>query len=118
MQARFFAKSWRGALMVIAIVAGLGTSPARAADALVSFDTIVVGCVAGAAAGALTVVLPAFVTIGGSGGVIVTSAAVASIAAIGCAVGVISGMAAIGSAVVLDKIHASDAAPPLPAPRS
>ncbi len=67
-------------------------------DGFISFDTVIIGCTAGAAAGALAIALPVL-TVASSGiGLPASASAVISTAGIGCAVGVVSGLAAIGTA--------------------
>ena len=81
--------------------------PPRASrgDAFISLDTVIIGCTAGAAAGALAIALPVM-TVASSGiGLPASASAVLSTAGIGCAVGVVSGLAAIGTAWGLAAIN-------------
>ncbi len=71
---------------------------ANRGDGFISIDTVVIGCTAGAAAGALAIALPVM-TVASSGiGLPASASAIISTAGIGCAVGVVSGLAAIGTA--------------------
>ena len=82
--------------------------PARSAprnDGFISVDTVVIGCTAGAAAGALAIALPVL-TVASSGiGLPASASAIISTAGIGCAVGVVSGLAAIGTAWGLNLMN-------------
>jgi len=82
--------------------------PARGpvhADGFISIDTVVIGCTAGAAAGALAIALPV-ITVASSGiGLPASASAIISTAGIGCAVGVVSGLAAIGTAWGLNLVN-------------
>ncbi|MEI6558146.1 MAG: hypothetical protein WCO00_07035 [Rhodospirillaceae bacterium] len=82
--------------------------PARGAgrnDGFISFDTVIIGCTAGAAAGALAIALPVL-TVASSGiGLPASASAIISTAGIGCAVGVVSGLAAIGTAWGLNVMN-------------
>jgi len=82
--------------------------PARGAarnDGFISIDTVVIGCTAGAAAGALAIALPVL-TVASSGiGLPASASAIISTAGIGCAVGVVSGLAAIGTAWGLNLMN-------------
>jgi len=95
---------WLGTAALAALLLTLPpATPAEAAgDGFISVDTVVVGCVAGAAAGALTILLPGAAAVAEGAAFAVAPAAVAGIAGIGCAVGVVSGLAAIGTALALD----------------
>ncbi len=97
-------------LILLAALVG----PAAAADiasepgnSFISPDTVVVGCTAGAAAGALTLLLPAIAlaVTEPAIGLVVTRQGVIHLAGIGCAVGVMSGLAAIGTAVGLKALR-------------
>ncbi|MEI6986469.1 MAG: hypothetical protein WCK65_10085 [Rhodospirillaceae bacterium] len=81
-------------------------------DGFISLDTVIIGCTAGAAAGALAIALPVL-TIASSGiGLPASVSAILSTAGIGCAVGMVSGLAAIGTAWTLGVISGpGDAAP-------
>ena len=82
--------------------------PARGgaqSDNFISVDTVVIGCTAGAAAGALAIALPVL-TVASSGiGLPASASAIVSTAGIGCAVGVVSGLAAIGTAWGLNLLN-------------
>ncbi len=79
--------------------------PAGPSDGFISFDTVIIGCTAGAAAGALAIALPVL-TVASSGiGLPASASAILSTAGIGCAVGVVSGLAAIGTAWGLNLIN-------------
>ena len=74
-------------------------------DGFISVDTVIIGCTAGAAAGALAIALPVL-TVASSGiGLPASASAILSTAGIGCAVGVVSGLAAIGTAWGLNLIN-------------
>ena len=74
-------------------------------DSFISVDTVVIGCTAGAAAGALAIALPVL-TVASSGiGLPASASAIVSTAGIGCAVGVVSGLAAIGTAWGLNILN-------------
>ena len=74
-------------------------------DGFISVDTVIIGCTAGAAAGALAIALPVL-TVASSGiGLLASASAILSTAGIGCAVGVVSGLAAIGTAWGLNQIN-------------
>ena len=74
-------------------------------DGFISVDTVVIGCTAGAAAGALAIALPVL-TVASSGiGLPASASAIISTAGIGCAVGVVSGLAAIGTAWGLNLMN-------------
>ena len=78
--------------------------PVRA-DGFISIDTVVIGCTAGAAAGALAIALPV-ITVASSGiGLPASASAIIITAGIGCAVGVVSGLAAIGTAWGLNLVN-------------
>ncbi len=75
------------------------------ADGFISVDTVIIGCTAGAAAGALAIALPVL-TVASSGiGLPASASAILSTAGIGCAVGVVSGLAAIGTAWGLNLMN-------------
>jgi len=82
--------------------------PPRAAgrsDDFISINTVIIGCTAGAAAGALAIALPVL-TVASSGiGLPASASAILGTAGIGCAVGVASGLAAIGTAWGLNLIN-------------
>lgn len=74
-------------------------SPAFASEdgsSFISADTVVIGCTAGGGASAFAAVVPMMTT--AFGGAIVTPAIVAAWTGIGCAVGIVSGLIAIGTA--------------------
>ncbi len=78
---------------------------ANRGDGFISIDTVVIGCTAGAAAGALAIALPVM-TVASSGiGLPASASAIISTAGIGCAVGVVSGLAAIGTAWGLNLMN-------------
>ena len=80
--------------------------PPRAgrSDDFISINTVIIGCTAGAAAGALAIALPVL-TVASSGiGLPASASAILGTAGIGCAVGVASGLAAIGTAWGLNMI--------------
>ena len=82
------------------------TRSAAHGDGFISVDTVVIGCTAGAAAGALAIALPVL-TVASSGiGLPASASAIISTAGIGCAVGVVSGLAAIGTAWGLNMMSA------------
>jgi hypothetical protein len=106
------------AVMLVGFAAGakaadggsdLGNRVSDAGNSFISPDTVVVGCTAGAAAGALTVLLPALALAFAEPavGFVVAREAVTTISGIGCAVGVVSGLAAIGTAIGLTSLHAA-----------
>ncbi|CAK0753396.1 exported hypothetical protein [uncultured Gammaproteobacteria bacterium] len=70
-------------------------------EGFISFDTVMIGCTAGAAAGALSVAMPAVTAASTGIGLPFSATLVASTAAVGCTVGVISGVVAIASALGL-----------------
>ena len=73
-------------------------------DDFISINTVIIGCTAGAAAGALAIALPVL-TVASSGiGLPASASAILGTAGIGCAVGVASGLAAIGTAWGLNLI--------------
>lgn len=77
---------------------------AAPSDGFISLDTVIIGCTAGAAAGALAIALPVL-TVASSGiGLPASASAILSTAGIGCAVGVVSGLAAIGTAWSINLI--------------
>jgi hypothetical protein len=74
---------------------------ARAAEgesSFISADTLIIGCTAGGGASAFAAVLPLMTTAFGGVGVAITPAVVAAWTAIGCAVGIVSGGIAVGTA--------------------
>lgn len=78
-------------------------------DGFISLDTVIIGCTAGAAAGALAIALPVL-TVASSGiGLPASASAILSTAGIGCAVGVVSGLAAIGTAWSINLISGGGA---------
>ena len=82
--------------------------PARGAgrnDGFISIDTVVIGCTAGAAAGALAIALPVLTVASRGIGLPASASAIVSTAGIGCAVGVVSGLAAIGTAWGLNLMN-------------
>lgn len=81
--------------------------PPRAAgrnDGFISIDTVIIGCTAGAAAGALAIALPVLTVASSGVGLPASASAIIGTAGIGCAVGVVSGLAAIGTAWGLNKL--------------
>jgi hypothetical protein len=98
--------------VALLLLAAPGVRAAEAPrDGFISIDTVIIGCAAGAAAGALTVILPSFsVTPAAS---ILTllerlPPTVGQVSGIGCVVGVVSGVAAIGTAFGLELIRQLD----------
>ena len=79
--------------------------PVTPADGFISVDTVIIGCTAGAAAGALAIALPVLTVASGGIGLPASVSAIFSTAGIGCAVGVVSGLAAIGTAWGLNVIN-------------
>lgn len=74
-------------------------------DNFISFDTVIVGCTAGATAGAMAIALPV-VTMAGTGiGLPASATALAGTAGIGCGVGAVSSLAAIGTAWALNVLE-------------
>ncbi len=74
---------------------------ARAAEgesSFISADTLIIGCTAGGGASAFAAVLPLMTTAFGGVGVAITPAVVGAWTAIGCAVGIVSGGIAVGTA--------------------
>lgn len=84
------------------LLSGLASTPARAQhggdDGFISADTVIIGCTAGGGASAFAAVLPLLTTAFGGAGVAVTPVVVGAWTGIGCAVGVVSGIIAIGTA--------------------
>lgn len=78
------------------------------ADGFISFDTVIIGCTAGAAAGALAIALPVLTVAGTGVGVPASASAILTTAGIGCAVGMASGLAAIGTAWGLNVLNGAD----------
>lgn len=74
-------------------------------DGFISFDTVIIGCTAGAAAGALAIALPVLTVASSGVGLPASASAILGTAGIGCAVGVVSGLAAIGTAWGLNQIN-------------
>jgi hypothetical protein len=81
------------------------TQPVAPTDGFISIDTVIIGCTAGAAAGALAIALPVLTVASGGIGLPASVSAILSTAGIGCAVGVVSGLAAIGTAWGLNVIN-------------
>jgi len=82
--------------------------PPRAAgrnDGFISLDTVIIGCTAGAAAGALAIALPVLTVASSGVGLPASASAILGTAGIGCAVGMVSGIAAIGTAWGLNMIN-------------
>jgi len=71
---------------------------AQAESDFISPGTVLIGCTAGGGASAFAAVLPVFIAVTGGTGAIVTPGIVAAWTGIGCAVGVVSGLVAIGTA--------------------
>ncbi|NYZ11845.1 hypothetical protein HL658_04730 [Azospirillum sp. RWY-5-1] len=100
------------------LLAGATASPAHAQNggesSFISADTVIIGCTAGGGASAFAAVLPLLTTAFGGAGVLVTPAVVGAWTGIGCAVGVVSGLIAIGTAWGMEtwnqSLEADDAA--------
>jgi len=87
-----------GLLMFSASVTPALAQGEAAGDSFISADTVVIGCTAGGGASAFAAVLPLMTTAFGGVGTVITPAVVAAWTGIGCAVGVVSGLIAIGTA--------------------
>lgn len=92
-----------GVLLAGALAAFLASADVRPAHAqsegsFISADTVVIGCTAGGGASAFAAVLPLMTTAFGGVGTAITPAVVAAWTGIGCAVGIVSGLIAIGTA--------------------
>lgn len=83
----------------------LTPSAARAAEgesSFISADTLIIGCTAGGGASAFAAVLPLMTTAFGGVGVAITPGVVAAWTGIGCAVGIVSGGIAVGTAWAME----------------
>lgn len=97
-----------GALLGL-LLAGAVVSPAHAQhggeSGFISADTVIIGCTAGGGASAFAAVLPLLTTAFGGAGVVVTPVVVGAWTGIGCAVGVVSGLIAIGTAWGMEALN-------------
>lgn len=97
--------------VVIGLVFAMAASPARAQNgaesSFISADTVIIGCTAGGGASAFAAVLPLMTTAFGGAGVVVTPLVVGAWTGIGCAVGVVSGLIAIGTAWGMETLNQS-----------
>lgn len=76
-----------------------------AGDSFISLDTVIVGCTAGATAGAMAIALPV-VTMASTGvGLPASATALVGTAGIGCGVGAASSLAAMGTAWALNVLE-------------
>lgn len=85
-------------VMLLALTDGRSAWAAGEDSSFISADTVVIGCTAGGGAAAFAAVLPLMTTAFGGVGVAITPAVVVAWTGIGCAVGVVSGAIAIGTA--------------------
>ncbi|MBI1207655.1 MAG: hypothetical protein GC191_10260 [Azospirillum sp.] len=99
------AAAYRPEPILVAAPGDAGAAGAASTDGFVSIDTVIIGCTAGAAAGALAVTLPALTVAATGVGAATTASALAATAGIGCIVGVVSGLAAIGTALGLHWVN-------------
>ena len=95
-------------LTIAALILGLcgfWSAPARASggeSSFISADTLIIGCTAGGGASAFAAVLPLMTTAFGGVGVAITPGVVAAWTGIGCAVGIVSGGIAVGTAWAME----------------